>query len=273
MFSSTVAAVLAQLHLWPALSTSWGHLRNWRVEWGEVFGGGAIHSNGGSMRDDPQSGPSNLTRRAFLRTTGGTAAAAVMAGYSTSGQSASPAEIADGPNIEGAEPKPATAATQAYLEQFSASLPFADREDFELATRGFVAAVPGHRIVDAQGNLLRDLNVEGFFSQPVPPTVHPSLWRNAGLVAKSGLFKVSDRVYQVRGVDYANMTIVLGETGFIIIDSLMIAESARAARGFGLDRSRCQSNTRVEARTSLAVSISEQSKQLQSQGLQSCIHR
>jgi alkyl sulfatase BDS1-like metallo-beta-lactamase superfamily hydrolase len=129
----------------------------------------------------------------------------------------------------GAEPKPATAATQAYLEQFSASLPFADREDFELATRGFVAAVPGNRILDAKGNLLRDLNVEGFFSQPVPPTVNPSLWRNAGLVAKSGLFKVSDRVYQVRGVDYANMTIVLGDTGFIVIDSLMIAEAARAS--------------------------------------------
>ena len=80
----------------------------------------------------------------------------------------------------GAEPKPATAATQAYLEQFSASLPFADREDFELATRGFVAAVPGNRILDAKGNLLRDLNVEAFFSQPVPPTVNPSLWRNAG---------------------------------------------------------------------------------------------
>src|SRR5215813_10405042 len=129
----------------------------------------------------------------------------------------------------GAEPKPATAATQAYLEQFSASLPFADREDFELATRGFVAAIPGNRILDAQGKLLHDLNVEGFFSQPVPLTVNPSLWRNAGLVAKSGLFKVSDRVYQVRGVDNANMTIVLGDTGFVVIDTLTIAEAAKAS--------------------------------------------
>src|SRR5919201_74397 len=56
------------------------------------------------MRDDPPSGPSNLTRRAFLRTTGGTVAAAVMAGYSISGQSASPADMADGPHIEGAVP-------------------------------------------------------------------------------------------------------------------------------------------------------------------------
>jgi xanthine dehydrogenase YagT iron-sulfur-binding subunit len=62
------------------------------------------------MRDDPQSGPSNPTRRAFLRTTGGTAAAAIIAGSgpahlnSTPRQSASPAEIPDGPNIEGAIP-------------------------------------------------------------------------------------------------------------------------------------------------------------------------
>src|SRR5437867_13396939 len=60
----------------------------------------------------------------------------------------------------GAEPKPATAATQTYLEQFSASLPFEDREDFELAIRGFVAPIPGNRILDAEGHLIRDLNVD-----------------------------------------------------------------------------------------------------------------
>jgi len=62
------------------------------------------------MRDDPESGLSNPTRRAFLWTTGGTAAAVVIAGSgtthlnSTAGQSDSPAEIADRPNIEGAVP-------------------------------------------------------------------------------------------------------------------------------------------------------------------------
>ncbi len=61
------------------------------------------------MPDDPESGPPNPTRRAFLRTTG-TAAAAVMAACApaqpkiTPGQSASPAETAAGPNIEGAVP-------------------------------------------------------------------------------------------------------------------------------------------------------------------------
>jgi xanthine dehydrogenase YagT iron-sulfur-binding subunit len=62
------------------------------------------------MPDDPRSGPLNPTRRAFLRTTGGTAAAAVIAGRgaalgdSSPGQTAPPAQNADGPNIEGAVP-------------------------------------------------------------------------------------------------------------------------------------------------------------------------
>jgi xanthine dehydrogenase YagT iron-sulfur-binding subunit len=60
--------------------------------------------------DDPQSGPSNPTRRTFLLTTGSTAAATAIAACvpalanSTAGQSASAAASADGPNIEGAVP-------------------------------------------------------------------------------------------------------------------------------------------------------------------------
>src|SRR5438552_5535519 len=62
------------------------------------------------MRDDPQSSLSNPTRRAFLRTTGDTAAAAVVAACapahadSAPGQSGSAAATADGPNSAGAVP-------------------------------------------------------------------------------------------------------------------------------------------------------------------------
>jgi len=126
-------------------------------------------------------------------------------------------------------PKPATAATRTYLEGFAADLPFADSEDVELSSRGFLAGIPGDKIVDASGKLLRDLDVRGFFAQPAPPTVNPGLWRTAGLLAHSGLFKVSERVYQVRGVDASNMTIILGDKGFIIIDPLMTVESAKAS--------------------------------------------
>ena len=62
------------------------------------------------MRDNPQSGPSNSTRRTFLLTTGNTAAATIVAAYaqahanSTAGQGDSTAAGADGPNIESAVP-------------------------------------------------------------------------------------------------------------------------------------------------------------------------
>jgi xanthine dehydrogenase YagT iron-sulfur-binding subunit len=60
--------------------------------------------------DDPQSGPTNTTRRAFLLTTGSTAAATIIGACapalanSPAGQSGSAAASADAPNIEGAVP-------------------------------------------------------------------------------------------------------------------------------------------------------------------------
>jgi len=59
--------------------------------------------------DDPKSGPSNPTRRTFLKTTGTTAAASVIAAYvpglaSSTTEQSSAAAAAGGPSIEGAVP-------------------------------------------------------------------------------------------------------------------------------------------------------------------------
>jgi len=62
------------------------------------------------MRDDSSSSESNPTRRTFLRTTGSTAAATVLAGCtpgapnSTAEQGGTLSAVADGPTIEGAVP-------------------------------------------------------------------------------------------------------------------------------------------------------------------------
>ena len=40
---------------------------------------------------------------------------------------------------------------------------------------------------------------------------------------------VPDRIYQVRGFDLANMTLIKGDTGWIVIDTLSSAETAKAA--------------------------------------------
>jgi alkyl sulfatase BDS1-like metallo-beta-lactamase superfamily hydrolase len=63
----------------------------------------------------------------------------------------------------------------------------------------------------------------------VADSVNPSLWRQAQLNAIHGLFKVTERVYQVRGFDISNMTIIEGDTSLIIIDVLLTTETARAA--------------------------------------------
>ncbi|WP_260503374.1 MBL fold metallo-hydrolase [Bacillus cereus] len=60
-------------------------------------------------------------------------------------------------------------------------------------------------------------------------TVHPKLWEHGKLNLHSGLYKVTDRIYQVRGFDLANMSIIRGDTGWIIIDCLTSAETAKAA--------------------------------------------
>ena len=70
-----------------------------------------------------------------------------------------------------------------------------------------------------------------------PATVHPSLWRQAQLNMNNGLFKVAERIYQVRAFDLSNMDVIEGDTGLIIVDPLISAETARAAldlyRAFG----------------------------------------
>ncbi|KAF0811987.1 putative alkyl/aryl-sulfatase YjcS [Andreprevotia sp. IGB-42] len=110
-------------------------------------------------------------------------------------------------------------------------LPFADQQDFEDAKRGFVATLTPMTIKDAKGNISWDLTTYDFIKGDAPDTVNPSLWRIAALNLNNGLFKVTDRVYQIRGFDLSNMTIIEGDTGIIVIDPLVTAEVARA----GLD--------------------------------------
>ena len=127
--------------------------------------------------------------------------------------------------IAAKDAEPATRAANAALE---GTLPFADRSDFDDARRGFVGTIPGGRIGTAEQPVW-SMERYAFLDGPAPPTVNPSLWRQAQLNAIHGLFKVADRVYQVRGLDLANMTIVEADHGLIVTDTLLSAETAKAA--------------------------------------------
>jgi alkyl sulfatase BDS1-like metallo-beta-lactamase superfamily hydrolase len=123
--------------------------------------------------------------------------------------------------------EPATRAANAAL---AARLPFADRRDFEAAQRGLIAPVPEGVVKADSGTVLWNLGEYAFIDgEFAPATVNPSLWRLARLNMANGLFKVAERVYQLRGFDIANMTVLEGDSGVILIDPLTTAEPARAA--------------------------------------------
>jgi alkyl sulfatase BDS1-like metallo-beta-lactamase superfamily hydrolase len=126
--------------------------------------------------------------------------------------------------------KDAEPATRAANEAFVKSLPFSNRADFEDAKRGFIATLSDGVVAGVGSKPAFDTRPYAFLGRDeVPATVNPSLWRQAQLNAVNGLFQVTDRVYQVRGLDIANMTIIEGDTGLILIDPLLSNETAKAA--------------------------------------------
>ncbi|KLK90861.1 hypothetical protein AA309_23365 [Microvirga vignae] len=132
--------------------------------------------------------------------------------------------------VGSASPKPPTEFTKAANKRMLDMLPFNDRTDFEDAQRGFIANVPGNVLKDAQGKVALDLaKLQVPADAPAPDTMNPSLWRISQLNSFAGLFKVVDRLYQVRNLDIANFTIVEGETGLIVIDPTISTIAAKAA--------------------------------------------
>src|SRR5262245_55562404 len=126
-------------------------------------------------------------------------------------------------------PKNAEPLTAALNRTVLESLPFADTQDFADARRGLLAALPELEIKNDQGRVVWSLRDYAFLAdEQAPPTVNPSLWRQARLNMHHGLFQVSDRIFQIRGFDISNMTLIEGDRGVIVIDPLISTEVARA---------------------------------------------
>src|ERR1041385_4992413 len=114
--------------------------------------------------------------------------------------------------------KPAEPTVKARKQDGYGKLPFADRQDFEEGDRGFMATLPDATVADASGRVVWSLKDYAFLkAEQVPDTVNPSLWRQSQLNCRHGLFEVVPGLYQVRGFDISNMTIIEGDTGVIIV--------------------------------------------------------
>lgn len=117
------------------------------------------------------------------------------------------------------------AANRAVLDLLN----FGDRQDFEDASRGFVATFEEDAITGAGGKTVFDLKRFAFMQGAAPDTVNPSLWRQGQLNAIHGLFTIHPRIHQIRNADISNMTLIAGDTGWIVIDPLLTVETARAS--------------------------------------------
>ena len=112
------------------------------------------------------------------------------------------------------------------------TLPFTDTQDFTDAKRGLIASLPSLKLTSENGDIIWEQAAYDFIQGDAPATVNPSLWRQASLNNIQGLFEVTKDVYQIRGFDLANMTVIAGKTGWIIVDPLTTAETAKAALEF-----------------------------------------
>jgi alkyl sulfatase BDS1-like metallo-beta-lactamase superfamily hydrolase len=125
-------------------------------------------------------------------------------------------------------PKPAIPVIVGQQQAARAALAFSDVEDFEATDNGLVGRLEPCTVRGEDGQVVWDNDSFAFLAGEAPDTVHPSLWRQSSLVARDGLFEVTDGIYQLRGMDLSNMTIVEGDAGVIVIDPLISTETAAA---------------------------------------------
>ncbi len=128
-----------------------------------------------------------------------------------------------------ANKKPASETTIQANKAVRDFLPFEDTTDFANARKGFIATIESGEIKDSAGNVVYSMKQYDFLKQDAPTTTNPSLWRQSQLNSMNGLFEVQEGIYQIRGFDLANMTLVKGKTGWIIIDVLTTQETAKSA--------------------------------------------
>lgn len=132
----------------------------------------------------------------------------------------------------------APSTTTARLQtSVAAELPLSDTQDFEDARRGLIASDANLVVMGPDGTPIWNMPAYDFMNAATPPaSVNPSLWRQARLNNIHGLFEVTEGVHQLRGYDLANMTLIEGDTGWIVVDPLTAKETATKAMAFAREQ-------------------------------------
>jgi len=140
------------------------------------------------------------------------------------------------PTEQGADEYGFTAPTEHTLKANQAvaeRLPLDDQTDYQDAARGLIATPDSLIVKNAAGENVWNHDAFAFVAgAEAPASVNPSLWRQAQLNHQAGLYKVTDGIYQLRAFDLANLSIIEGDKGWILVDPLTSKETAKAAIDF-----------------------------------------
>ncbi|KAK3300284.1 beta-lactamase-like protein [Chaetomium fimeti] len=126
-------------------------------------------------------------------------------------------------------PKPATDTIIRQQEEVKNSLNFADTRDLDDAANNLIGTRRLNVVTNANDDVVWDNDAYSFLQGSAPNEANPSLWRQSQLTSTNGLFRITDGIYQVRGLDLSNTTFIEGETGIIVIDPLTSLETGAAA--------------------------------------------
>ena len=129
------------------------------------------------------------------------------------------------------EAKEASSYTVEVNSALYSLLDFSDTQEAEFATRGLIDAPKTLELTNEAGEVIWSQAAYSFLDDydEAPTTVNPSLWENTKNNHAYGLFEVVDGIYQVRGYDMANLTLIEGKSGWIVFDPLMSVECTKAA--------------------------------------------
>ncbi|MGJ8669675.1 MAG: alkyl/aryl-sulfatase [Oceanococcus sp.] len=158
---------------------------------------------------------------------------AVLAGLSfvvACDQSGSSLPLEEGSDAQGHSAATAqTAQANADVAKLIADF---DDSDIADAKRGLIAQAESLVVTAADGRAVWDQDAYAFLQQDPPQSANPSLWRQAGLNSLHGLFEVVPGIYQLRGFDLANMSLIRGDSGWIVVDPLTVTETAERGMAF-----------------------------------------
>ncbi len=170
-------------------------------------------------------------RRQFIQSLPAAGAAFAVAGNLVFGEGAAraqePAPLKGHFHPKGKAPSKFTVE---MLKKAKATLPFADKRDFEEQKKGLIAPMKDLKIMADAGHVAWDMERFQFLDKQEDfDSIHPSLLRQSVLNNNYGLYEVIPGIYQVRGFDLSDISFVRGKTGWIVIDPLVSAEPVRAA--------------------------------------------